>query len=102
MHPLFALLLVPVVAAVLLWLVIHAFAWFNRVNDRAGVEEARKCITALGFEFEKCNVGSSWFVVHFQSHDGAAKARFRYNRQTGITWEKGTLEKSISLKRKKG
>jgi len=102
MHPLLALFLVPVVAAVLLELVIHAFAWSNRVNDRAGVEEARKCITALGFEFEKCHVGSSWFVVHFQSHDGAAKARFRYNRKTGIAWEKGTLEKSVSLKRKKG
>lgn len=102
MHPLLALLLVPIVAAVLLWLVIHAFAWFNRVNDRAGVEEARKCITALGFEFEKCHVGSSWFVVHFQMPDGAAKARFRYNRKTGIAWEKGTLERSVSLKGKKG
>lgn len=101
MNPLWYILLVPVGGYLLLVLISSAFSLFNRFHDRAGIEEAEKAITAGGFRYQKCNVGSSWFVVHFQTPNGPAKARFRYNRKAGLSWENGTLERSISSKKKK-
>ncbi len=101
MHPLLVLVLVPVGAAILLLSISYAFALYRRINDRAGIEEVRRLVTAMGFAYQKCNVGSSWFVAHFQTPEGAAKARFRYNRKTGIKWEKNTIKKSISYKPKR-
>lgn len=86
MQPLLVLLLVPVIAQHLLWLVVQTFGWLNRAHDRTGIEGARKSLAALGFGFEKCRAGSSWFMARYQTSEDAPQARFRSSPQTGLAW----------------